>query len=759
MILKEIKTEGATVGQTIMPAVSPVSNISSQAPKPGYVSDVISSFTNLPAKREERATRMEVASKAGNLPGVASEVAGGVSDILGAAISPVTQIPILKEHPVIAAATIGAVSALASGGATVPSTVLSALKMGAFPVVQEQIMNWVNTPEYEQLRKDKPEFTSYLDLLGNIANGTFNAQLLRGSAQGINALAKKGPSVVKKVVGELPPGPDGGSGGGSGILGTGAKVLKTAKNIPTKISNTIEDFGTKIKQPDVTSGTAVSLNPKKALTESGQDVQVSVGGKLKKLSEVKPEEYTRMQLSTEKALTNFEKQAELYKNNRNPLNDPTEIVGQRVDNALNFADKKRQAVGKKMGEIEVKYTNKELPIGDDVTSSFVETIKSFDNPKYGVDTADAGIVRKLVDDFDKLEKGGATIGERLEFVRSWDRYLSDARDAFGNFKENATVNTRIQNAVRKLKDETVGAISSIDKVYKGLRTQYSMYKKLNEIGDALLGKEGMLGDKIKGGATVKRALKSNSDAGARQFLTKLKEITGYDAIKDGDLAITAMENVGDFQGLSLLEILREGKTGVVKRGLEKVQDVLVGDKKTRIKEYIKEDVPKSKLPNTQGGFMKIPDIRGLIEEAKKYKSAEEFVKGQPIVYHGSGTPLKQFSNKQGTFFTDDIMNAEGYAGGENVYEGYLNLKNPLIIDAKGALHRELDTKWGKTTQEIVGNVDKTKYDGVIFKNIKDSWIDDADVDTPSTIYYAFKPKDSFLNESQLTDIWNKANKK
>jgi predicted ABC-type ATPase len=152
-------------------------------------------------------------------------------------------------------------------------------------------------------------------------------------------------------------------------------------------------------------------------------------------------------------------------------------------------------------------------------------------------------------------------------------------------------------------------------------------------------------------------------------------------------------------------------------------------------------------------------VNPLAVEARKYKTADEFVKKQPIVYHGSQSPFTKFDNKQGTFFTDDMMNADGYAGGENVYEGYLNLKNPLVIDAKGKLHRELDTPYGKTTQEIVGKVDKSKYDGVIFKNIKDSWIDDADVDTPSTIYYAFKPKDAFLNESQLTDIWKQSQAK
>jgi len=58
----------------------------------------------------------------------------------------------------------------------------------------------------------------------------------------------------------------------------------------------------------------------------------------------------------------------------------------------------------------------------------------------------------------------------------------------------------------------------------------------------------------------------------------------------------------------------------------------------------------------------------------------------------------------------------------------------------------------------VGKVDNKKYDGVIFKNIKDNRIDDADIQEPATIYYAFKPKDSFLNESQLKQIREEANK-
>ena len=89
--------------------------------------------------------------------------------------------------------------------------------------------------------------------------------------------------------------------------------------------------------------------------------------------------------------------------------------------------------------------------------------------------------------------------------------------------------------------------------------------------------------------------------------------------------------------------------------------------------------------------------------------------GKPlVVYHGSHTEITEFYD--GTFFTADYMNADGYAGGEYVYEAYLSIKRPLIIDAKGKKWDELETPHGSSTQEIVGNLD-SKYDGIIFNNV------------------------------------------
>lgn len=150
----------------------------------------------------------------------------------------------------------------------------------------------------------------------------------------------------------------------------------------------------------------------------------------------------------------------------------------------------------------------------------------------------------------------------------------------------------------------------------------------------------------------------------------------------------------------------------------------------------------------------------LEQEARKYNSAEDFVKAQKPVYHGSPTPLKSFSNKKGgVFFTDEYADATGFAGNpDNVYEGFLNFKKPLVIDAKGAKWDELNTEYGSSTQEVISNANGKGYDGVIFNNIVDNVGDTADFGGQTTIQYAYKPKDSFMNESQLTDLWDKAKK-
>lgn len=113
-------------------------------------------------------------------------------------------------------------------------------------------------------------------------------------------------------------------------------------------------------------------------------------------------------------------------------------------------------------------------------------------------------------------------------------------------------------------------------------------------------------------------------------------------------------------------------------------------------------------------------------------------KGNPlVVYHGSGSLFDSFNGY--SFFTNDYMNADGYASGEYVYDVYLSIQNPLIIDCMGRMYNDLKTDYGTSTIEIVSKVDTKKYDGIIFTNIKDSWIDDEEYQDTSTVYVVFEP--------------------
>jgi 8-oxo-dGTP pyrophosphatase MutT (NUDIX family) len=121
--------------------------------------------------------------------------------------------------------------------------------------------------------------------------------------------------------------------------------------------------------------------------------------------------------------------------------------------------------------------------------------------------------------------------------------------------------------------------------------------------------------------------------------------------------------------------------------------------------------------------------------------------GEPLaVYHGTTKDFNVFLD--GSYFTDDYMNADGYASGEIVLETFLNIKNPFIINAKGRKWNNLKSKYGTSTREIVSNINYKKFDGVIFNNINDNWFDD-EIGEPQNVYFTINP-----NQIKLADGTN-----
>ena len=172
-------------------------------------------------------------------------------------------------------------------------------------------------------------------------------------------------------------------------------------------------------------------------------------------------------------------------------------------------------------------------------------------------------------------------------------------------------------------------------------------------------------------------------------------------------------------------------------------------------ESIKNKIAETGQPSSSSG--KIPkELQPLVEEAKKYKSAEEFVKAQgDIFYHGSPVakdikkilPQKGKTGElgEGFYITGDKNRASRYIGNTpteksgiiDISSSGLNLKST----SKGEYVSEV-LKYGSAENARLQAI-KEGYDGFHALDINDAVI------FPESI-------NKIKTKSQLTDIWNKA---
>jgi uncharacterized protein YjbI with pentapeptide repeats len=137
--------------------------------------------------------------------------------------------------------------------------------------------------------------------------------------------------------------------------------------------------------------------------------------------------------------------------------------------------------------------------------------------------------------------------------------------------------------------------------------------------------------------------------------------------------------------------------------------------------------------------------------------------GRPVVvYHGTRSggfkvfdPAKADAHHPGFYFTDDILTANTYVGKkttlpdpvsgatEGAYRLYIKMERPFIHDAKGGQWNDLHIPQfpnKRKTYEAARAVRETGlYDGVIFKNLRDSG-GQSDYDEPADVYVVFDPK-------------------
>ena len=231
----------------------------------------------------------------------------------------------------------------------------------------------------------------------------------------------------------------------------------------------------------------------------------------------------------------------------------------------------------------------------------------------------------------------------------------------------------------------------------------------------------------------------------------------------------------------------------------KTSAVIPEETKTKSPELkTQEKVTESKLSQEPSGVEsevdKTKEIKPstpedpLIAEARKYKTAEEFVEAQPVFYHGSGTKIENYQKggetttlgglaKHGYFFGDK-KTATRYANDFHpknpvVNEAILNIKKPLVLSAieferlqklvgkidRGETLTELqdigremffnEHGLGDYVQHPIDAIKKAGYDAIQKKAGRGGAEAETMIFDPSQI----------KTKSQLTDIWNKAQEK
>ena len=210
---------------------------------------------------------------------------------------------------------------------------------------------------------------------------------------------------------------------------------------------------------------------------------------------------------------------------------------------------------------------------------------------------------------------------------------------------------------------------------------------------------------------------------------------------------------------------------VAKEGIEKVAKELTSIVKSKKLDKKLIEIAQKPFKKTTLDIkaLKATKAEPLAQEATKYKSAEEFVKAQPKLFHGTEQTFDEFSLKTfgratdsgdagvGVYFTADKSYAKEF--GSNIKEISVDLRNPYRYKTtpffggigKEKFAKSIGLSENATAKEVTAKLVKDGYDGVII---------DADFSSGLIKSYevvVFDPK-AIKTKSKLTDIYTQATK-
>lgn len=351
-------------------------------------------------------------------------------------------------------------------------------------------------------------------------------------------------------------------GGGLTTVGKGVGALATGVGKGVKAVKNIDKLDA-VLPVTADDATKTVLNPFKEKT-SKVSIPTEAGLVVKNSKELTPAEVAAYKDDIAAKYKAYLNQSKKFVQDRSvDGGGGLDLAAANAEKYVKQVDVKRKAIGTAMGEIEKANSNKYVDLSKGTSfSSFIENLQnSAGKANYAGKETITPETDLFLKDALKLQQRGTTAGEVLDFTRSWQNKLEDMKDKFGDFKDNKFSNSKIQNVINEMKDGVRNQLAEADPAYKELVKNYRLTSTFKSEANRLMGQNGLYNEPIKGTALMKRAVESNSDAGARQFLKTLRDITGYDGIADATVAIKAMKDAGDSQGLSLLGIMNDATKG------------------------------------------------------------------------------------------------------------------------------------------------------------------------------------------------------
>ncbi len=221
-----------------------------------------------------------------------------------------------------------------------------------------------------------------------------------------------------------------------------------------------------------------------------------------------------------------------------------------------------------------------------------------------------------------------------------------------------------------------------------------------------------------------------------------------------------------------------------------------------------KDVSKDQKPTQTPETGKSEAAEALVEEARKYNSAEEFVKAQGDRYHGTSTEIKKLATDeeiyspqniygQGFYTTDNLSIGEGYSkkgkGKQPTVYKISENKNVPVYDLEKPMDKSLlekinkmpiaefeSYKNGDTLRQVYDDIRELSASGEFSIDEAQGQFDDIKYNLeqdgfrglehtggkltgnePHNVKIYWKPNEDLTfikaqTKSQLTDIWNKA---